>query len=118
MAVSSVIGQRAPRTEGADKVNGAAKFALDTLIPGLVWGKALRSPHPYARIKRVDASRARALPGVLAVITAKDIRNVLHGRRTYDLPLLAEHQVRFIGEKIAAVAAEDKTTAEAALDLI
>jgi CO/xanthine dehydrogenase Mo-binding subunit len=115
---TSVIGQRAPRVEGVDKVNGGARYALDMLLPGVVWGKALRSPHAYGRIKRVDASRARSMPGVLAVITAKDIRNVLHGRRTYDLPLLAEHQVRFIGEKIAAVAAEDQDVAEAALDLI
>ncbi|HZT05632.1 MAG TPA: xanthine dehydrogenase family protein molybdopterin-binding subunit [Chloroflexota bacterium] len=115
---TSVIGQRAPRTEGAGKVTGAAKYAMDVLIPGMVWGKALRSPHPYARLKRVDASKARAMPGVLAVITARDIRNVLHGRRVYDLPILAEHVVRFIGEKVAAVAAEDPVIAEAALDLI
>jgi carbon-monoxide dehydrogenase large subunit len=117
-AVPAVIGQRAPRVEGAGKVTGRAQYALDKLLPGLVWGKALRSPHAYARIKRVDASKARAMPGVLAVITAKDIRNVLHGRRTYDLPILAEDVVRFIGEKIAAVAAEDPAIAEAALDLI
>jgi CO/xanthine dehydrogenase Mo-binding subunit len=115
---ATVIGQRAPRTEGAEKVTGAAHYAMDVLVPGMVWGKALRSPHAYARIKRVDASRARALPGVLAVITAKDIRNVLHGRRTHDLPLLADDQVRFIGEKVAAVAAEEPAIAEAALELI
>jgi carbon-monoxide dehydrogenase large subunit len=117
-AAPSVIGQRAPRVEGAGKVTGRAQYALDKLLPGLVWGKALRSPHAYARIKRVDASRAREMPGVLAVITAKEIRNVLHGRRVYDLPILAEDVVRFIGEKIAAVAAEDPAIAEAALDLI
>lgn len=115
---TSVIGLRAPRVEGVGKVTGSAQYALDTLLPDLVWGKALRSPHAYARIKRVDVSRARAMPGVLAVITARDIRNVLHGRRVYDLPILAEDQVRFIGEKIAAVAAEDPAIAEAALDLI
>src|SRR5262245_6973686 len=115
---TSVIGQRAPRTEGMGKVTGGARYALDMLVPGMVWGKALRSPHPYARITRIDASKARAMPGVLAVITAKDIRNALHGRRTYDLPILADTVVRYIGDKIAAVAAEDPVTAEAALDLI
>ena len=115
---ATVIGQRAPRTEGADKVTGRARYALDTRLAGAVWGKTLRSPHAYARIVGIDASRARALPGVLAVITAKDIRNVLHGRRTHDQPLLAETEVRFIGEKIAAVAAEDPAIAEAAIELI
>ena len=115
---ASVIGQRAPRVEGADKVNGNASFAADVLVPGMVWGKALRSPHAYARIKRVDATRARSMPGVLAVITARDIRNVLYGRRVYDQWILAEHEVKFIGDKIAAVAAEDPSVAEAALDLI
>ncbi len=115
---ATVIGQRVPRTEGKDKVTGRAQYALDKLLPGMVWGKTLRSPHAYARIKRIDASRARALPGVLAVITAQDIRNVLHGRRVHDQPLLAEHEVRFIGEKIAAVAAEDPAVTESALDLI
>jgi CO/xanthine dehydrogenase Mo-binding subunit len=115
---ATVIGQRVPRTEGADKVTGRGRYALDTLLPGTIWGRSLRSPHAYARITRIDASRARALPGVLAVITAKDIRNVLHGRRVHDQPLLAEHEVRFIGEKVAAVAAEDAAIAEAALDLI
>jgi carbon-monoxide dehydrogenase large subunit len=115
---TSVIGQRAPRTEGMGKVTGSARYALDVPVPGMVWGKALRSPHPYARIVRVDASKARAMPGVLAVVTAKDIKNALHGRRTYDLPILAESVVRFIGDKLAAVAAEEAAIAEAALDLI
>lgn len=114
----SVIGQRAPRVEGADKVTGGAIYAGDVLAPGMVWGKALRSPHPYARLKRVDASKARSVPGVLAVITAKDIRNVLYGRRVYDQWILAEHEVKFIGDKIAAVAAEDPSVAANALDLI
>jgi CO/xanthine dehydrogenase Mo-binding subunit len=115
---ATVIGQRVPRVEGADKVTGRAQYALDKLVPGLVWGKTLRSPHAHARIKRIDASKARAMPGVLAVITARDIRNVLHGRRTHDQHILAEDVVRFIGEKVAAVAAEDAAIAEAALDLI
>ncbi len=115
---ASVIGQRAPRVEGVEKVTGATPYSANVLLPGTVWGKALRSPHAYARIKRIDASKARAVPGVLAVITAKDIDNVLTGRALYDHRILAEDMVRFVGEKVAAVAAEEKDVAEAALDLI
>ncbi|HVA22836.1 MAG TPA: xanthine dehydrogenase family protein molybdopterin-binding subunit [Chloroflexota bacterium] len=115
---TSVIGQRAARVEGVEKVTGQAEYAANFLFPGTVWGKALRSPHAYARIKRIDASRARALPGVLAVITAKDIDNRLTGRALYDHRILADDVVRFIGEKVAAVAAGEKDVAEAALDLI
>src|SRR5713226_10719188 len=115
---ASVIGQRAPRVEGVEKVTGATPYSANVLLPGTVWGKALRSPHAYARIKRIDASKARAVPGVLAVITAKDINNVLTGRALYDHRILAEDTVRFVGEKVAAVAAEEKDVAEAACDLI
>jgi CO/xanthine dehydrogenase Mo-binding subunit len=117
MAVS-VIGQRAARVEGVEKVTGEGGYSANFLVPGTVWGKALRSPHAYARIKRIDASKARALPGVLAVITASDINNVLTGRAMYDHHILAEDVVRFVGEKVAAVAAEEKDVAEAACDLI
>ena len=56
-----------------DKVTGRAQFAADTTMPGMIWGKVLRSPHPHARIKSIDTSKAEALPGVKAVVTAKDI---------------------------------------------
>src|SRR5437588_4424536 len=114
----SVIGQRAPRVEGVEKVTGATPYSANFLLPRAVWGKVLRSPHAYARIKRIDASKARALPGVLGVITGKDIDNVLTGRALYDHRILAEDMVRFVGEKVAAVAAEEKDIAEAACDLI
>ncbi|HZT79291.1 MAG TPA: xanthine dehydrogenase family protein molybdopterin-binding subunit [Gemmataceae bacterium] len=114
----SVIGQPVARVEGIEKVSGSTPYSANILLPGTIWGKALRSPYAYARIKRIDASKARALPGVLAVITAKDINNVLTGRALYDHPILAEDVVRFVGEKVAAVAAEEKDVAEAACDLI
>ncbi|MBI2089843.1 MAG: xanthine dehydrogenase family protein [Deltaproteobacteria bacterium] len=84
----------------------------------MIWGKALRSPLPHARILRIDTSKARALPGVLAVITAEDIPDVLIGRSIYDMPVLAKDRVRFVGEKVAAVAAEDREAAEEAVGLI
>ena len=63
------IGKRTPRPDGADKVTGRAAYAADTNMPGMIWGKVLRSPHPHARIKSIDVSKARALPGVKAVIS-------------------------------------------------
>jgi len=84
----------------------------------MVWGKVLRSPLPHARILHIDTSRARALPGVLAIITAEDIPDVLIGRSIYDMPVLAKDRVRFVGEKVAAVAAEDRDVAEEAAGLI
>ena len=62
------IGQRTIRPDGADKVTGRAAFAADTNMPGMIWGKVLRSPHPHARIKSIDTSKAEALPGVKAVV--------------------------------------------------
>src|SRR5258707_9015254 len=67
------IGQRPIRPDGADKVTGRAAFAADTTMPGMIWGKVLRSPHPHARIRGIDISKAEAVPGVKAVVTARDI---------------------------------------------
>ncbi len=114
----AAVGQAIPRREGAAKVSGQARYAVDVTLPGMVWGKALRSPHPHARILRVDVSRARALPGVVAAITAADVSPRLVGRHLKDQPVLARDRVRFVGERVAAVAAVDPDTAEAALDLI
>jgi CO/xanthine dehydrogenase Mo-binding subunit len=113
-----IVGQRIGRLDGVDKVSGTARFSADVTLPGLVWGKALRSPLPHARIRRIDTSKARALPGVLAVLTAADLPDVLVGRRMFDMPVLARERVRFIGEKVAVVAAADPEVAEEALALI
>src|ERR1700684_1717592 len=67
------IGQRTIRPDGVDKVTGRAAFAADTTMPGMIWGKVLRSPHPHARIKSIDTSTAEALPGVKAVVRARDV---------------------------------------------
>jgi CO/xanthine dehydrogenase Mo-binding subunit len=81
----------------------------------MIWGKALRSPLPHARIVRIDTSKAEGMPGVLAVLTAADLPDLLIGRRVYDMPVLARERVRFIGEKVAVVAAESLDAAEEAL---
>ena len=113
-----IVGQRIGRLDGVEKVSGTARFSADVALPALAWGKALRSPLPHARIVSIDTSRARALPGVLAVLTAADLPDVLVGRRMFDMPVLARDRVRFIGEKVAVVAAVDPEVAEEALALI
>lgn len=113
-----VVGKPIGRVDGIAKVSGEARYAGDVTLPGLVWGKALRSPLPHARILRIDTSKARALPGVLGILTARDLPPVLVGRRMFDMPLLARERVRFIGEKVAAVAALDPDIAEEAVGLI
>ncbi|PYN81077.1 MAG: hypothetical protein DMD96_10545 [Candidatus Rokuibacteriota bacterium] len=113
-----VVGKPIGRLDGIEKVSGEARYSGDVTLPGLVWGKTLRSPLPHARILRIDTSRAKALAGVLAVLTAQDLPNILVGRRMFDMPLLARDRVRFIGERVAAVAALDPDIAEEALALI
>src|SRR5215813_10412537 len=113
-----IIGKPIGRVDGIEKVSGAARYSGDVAVPGLVWGKALRGPLPHARIVRIDATRARALPGVLAVLSAENLPRILVGRRMFDMPLLAHDRVRFIGEKVAVVAAADPDVAEEATMLI
>ena len=99
----TIIGRPIPRVEGVDKVNGSAAYTADVAPPGTVWAKNVRSPLPHARIVSIDASRARAAPGVLAVLTAADIPNGRTGRNIKDVPLLCDDKVRFIGDKVAVV---------------
>ena len=113
-----IVGQPFGKLEGIGKVSGQARYSGDVTLPGLIWGKALRSPLPHARILRIDTSRARALPGVLTVLTAQDLPDILVGRRMFDMPMLARDRVRFVGEKVAVVAAVDPDIAEEALALI
>ena len=113
-----VIGTRPRRHDGAEKVTGSAIYGNDVQLPGLLTGFILRSPHAHARIVSIDASRALALPGVLAVLTSKDFNNIPTGRNIKDVPLLADGVVRFVGDKVAVVAAEDKQTAEQAVELV
>ena len=108
----------AERVDGPDKVTGRARYAGDLTRPGMLWGKVLRSPLPHARIVAVDTRAAQALPGVLAVLTGEDLPDVRVGRSVRDMPVLARGKVRFIGEKVAAVAAATEEIAEAAVGLI
>ncbi|HEY7167189.1 MAG TPA: xanthine dehydrogenase family protein molybdopterin-binding subunit [Candidatus Binatia bacterium] len=112
------VGKAVPRLEGAEKVSGSLRYAADFELPGSLWAKMLRSPHPHARIVRIDASRAAELPGVRAIIAAADIPQVMTGLRMKDMPLLARDRVRFVGEPVAAVAADTAAIADQALTLI
>lgn len=120
MAEYSVVGKSVERTDGRVKVSGKAKFAADLMAPGMLHGKILRSPHAHARILNIDVSRAKALPGVRAVITGRDFPGVPYGTRPDirdQLPMPVS-KVHHFGEGVAAVAAVDEDTAEQALDLI
>jgi len=118
MASKKVVGNPTPRVEGEYKVTGGAVYAADVSLPGMLWGKVLRSPIPYGRVKNIDTSKALQLPGVKAVVAGQDVTGLKIGRRIYDMPILADGVVRFIGEKVAAVAAETEEIAEEALNLI
>src|SRR5919109_1667385 len=112
------VGKAVPRLEGADKVSGKTRYAADIEIPGARWAKILRSSLPHARIVNVDTSKAAKLAGVHAIITGADIPPVMTGLRMKDMPLLARERVRFVGEPIAAVAADTVAIADEALNLI
>jgi 4-hydroxybenzoyl-CoA reductase subunit alpha len=114
------LGGRLPRVDGVVKATGAAQYAGDLSLPGMLQGKLLRSPHPHARLLGIDTSRARALPGVRAVVTGQDTLGFKAGgiAAPGNEPYLARDRVRFIGDAVAAVAAVDEDSAEAALEAI
>lgn len=109
-----VVGRAVPRRDLPEKVTGQARYAADIKLPGMLHGKVLRSPYPHTRIRAVDTSRAARLPGVHAVLTPFDAPA---GKVAPDLPIL-DTVARFVGDEVAAVAAEDEDTAQEALELI
>jgi CO/xanthine dehydrogenase Mo-binding subunit len=114
------IGSNAPRVDARSKVTGEAIFAGDLRLAGMLHGKVLRSPYPHALIRGINVDRAMSLPGVVTVLTGKDLQDIdpYYGHSIKDRPLLAIDRVRFVGEPLAAVAAQDEATAEQALTLI
>ncbi|MBI1962481.1 MAG: xanthine dehydrogenase family protein molybdopterin-binding subunit [Candidatus Rokubacteria bacterium] len=117
MAGFDVIGKATPKRDGADKVLGRTRFLHDLELPRLAHGKILRARHPHARIVRIDGARARALPGVLAVLTGDDVEPIPFGFAR-DQTALKRGKVRCIRDEVAAVAAETPEIAQEALDLI
>src|SRR5213594_63460 len=118
MAEIRSVGIPSPRVEGEEKVGGQALYAVDVMLPNLLWVKVLRSTIAHGKIKRIDITKAQRLPEVEAVLTGQDIAGVRIGKKIVDIPLLADGVVRYIGEKVAAVAAETEEAAERAVDLI
>ncbi len=116
-----VVGKRHPKTDGWERVSGKAIYASDIYLPGMLYGKILRSPHPHARVVNIDVEKAKAHPGVKAVLTPRDIATLSWdknpGRSHHDMPLLAD-VARYAGDDIAVVAAVDEDRAQEALDLI
>jgi CO/xanthine dehydrogenase Mo-binding subunit len=114
------LGENFARVDGPAKLRGWAQFTADVEMPGMVYAKVLRSTYPHARLLRVDASKAEKLPGVVAVLTRDDLKgmNSHFGPVVKDQPVVALDRVRFVGDIIAAVAAEEKDIAEEALELI
>ncbi len=124
-----VVGSRPVRHDGVDKVTGRARYAADTAMPGLLYAKVLRSPHAHARIRGIDASRALALPGVHAVVTAADFPEasaefvdqeegaaVNYG--FFSRNIMAREKALYMGHAVAAVAAASQHLAEEAAELI
>jgi len=119
MSEFSIIGRSIAMVDAAGKTTGHGKYTDDLSMPGMLIGKILHSPHPHARIKSIDTARARALPGVVAVITGKDAPTT-YGILPigHDEHALALDKVRYVGDNVACAAAVDEATAEKALELI
>ena len=119
MTTFSIIGRPIAMIDAAGKTTGAGKYTDDLSVPGMLIGKILHSPHPHARIKRIDSTRAEKLEGVIAVITGKDAPNPYGILPVgHDEHALALDKVRYVGDNVACVAAIDESTAEKALELI
>ncbi len=109
------IGQREPRIDGAERVTGRATFTSDIQLPGMLYGKILRSPLPHAKIKTIKTGRAEKLPGVWAVLNSKNIPKIpFYGGQTF----VFDQTVRYVGDEAACVIAEDEEICEDALKLI
>lgn len=111
------IGKRIPKMDAEEKVTGKAVYIHDLKVPGMLYGKILYSPHPHARILRIDTSEAERLPGVRAVLTGYNTPPIKFGFYK-DNPPLKANKVRSYRDEVAAVAAIDPDIAEEAINLI
>ncbi len=112
-----VVNHSVPRGDGIAKVTGSAMYASDMVVDHMAWAKVLRSPFARAQILSIDASQAKRAPGVIDVLTGDTLAGLspYYGHGVKDHPLLAIGQVRFVGEPVAAVIAEDELAAQEAL---
>ena len=115
-----IVGASTPRIDGIEKVTGEAKFTGDLIMPGLLEAKVLRSPLPHALIESIDTSKAESVSGVIAILTREDLKDIdpYYGNCLRDRAIVAMDRVRFVGEPVAVVAAENALVAEEALSLI
>jgi len=113
-----IIGHSIPRLDAKEIVTGRVKFGVDITLPGMLYGKVFRSSIPHGRIISLDVSEAERLPGVVAVVTAKDVPTNRFGFALKDETVFAMDKVRYIGDAVAAVAGVDEKTAERAVELI
>ncbi len=117
---ADAVGVSHPRLDGREKVAGRAEFVGDMQMPGMLHGKVLRSPHAHAVVRSIDVSAAERMPGVVAVLTADDLRDIdaIYGHAIRDRPVIADDRVRFVGEPVVAVAAVTEAQAQEALHRI
>jgi xanthine dehydrogenase molybdenum-binding subunit len=119
VAPLNVVGRPLPRPDAVAKVTGSARYTDDYTFPGMLYARTLRAGLPHAHIKRIDTSRARALPGVVAVLTHEDVPgHKTHGLVHDDWPVLCFDKVRYVGDAVALVAAETQRIADQAIELI
>ena len=122
MSNYATVGQGVPRVDGVAKVTGEATYSADLYLKGMLHGKILRSPYPHAKILHIDTSKAKKLTGVRAIVTGADTPGMRYGQlkksKVPDKAPLAFDKVRYVGDEIAAVAADSVDIAEEALELI
>jgi len=117
-AIPEIIGESVIRLDAREKAIGATQFADDFQFgPGLLYARILRSPHPHALIKKIDVSKAKALPGVKAIVTGDETPGFI-GLYLQDRHIFCRDRARYVGDPVAGVAAVDEETAEKALELI
>jgi xanthine dehydrogenase YagR molybdenum-binding subunit len=108
------VGRRTQRIDGPERVTGKAPYTFDVELPGMLYGKILRSPHPHARIKHINTERAKQLPGVRAVLSSQNTPKISFRRQTF----IFDEIVRYVGDEVACVIADDEEIAQDALELI
>jgi xanthine dehydrogenase YagR molybdenum-binding subunit len=113
-----VVGKSTPRIDALERVTGQARYTEDVYLPGMLFARVLRSPHPHARVRSIDTSAAEALPGVMAILDHRSDNTIWGPGDTQGRRLLFTDTVRFVGDSVAAVAAVDRHVAEDALHLI
>jgi CO/xanthine dehydrogenase Mo-binding subunit len=113
------VGKPVTRKDGAGKVTGETKFFSDMILPNMLWAKTVRSKHPHALINKINTTKAEAVPGVVTVLTYRDVPGLNgFGIIVPDQPVLCYDKVRYLGDSVAVIAAESKEVAEKAAELV